>query len=262
MKAISSDRRALLSMLLLNTKGVITISDAERILSLPRPKARYLLWSLARNKWLNAIKSGVYVPVPLESLDSFPIEDPLKLAGELFQESYIGGWDAASHWGLTDQLFLKTWVFTTQKVPHKVYHVKNYTFLLTFIRRDKLFGLKVEWRGDVKIWITNPTRTLVDFAQYIGDFGLMAFIDIVKSYLASEYRDINKLMTYIEKMGNRTLFKRIGFILEKLVPEEKEAIEICKRNMSKGYSKIAPNLGCPRIVRRWNLKIPEGFAID
>lgn len=201
------------------------------------------------------------MPASIEATDSFPIEDPLKLAGELFPESYIGGWDAASHWGFTDQLFLKTWVFTTQKVPHKECRIKNHTFLLTSIQHGNLFGLVVDWKEAVKIRISDPTRTLIDFAQYIGDFGLMAFVDIFKTYLASEYKDIGKLMTYAGKMGNRTLFKRIGFILEKIAPEEVEAIKICKRNISKGYSKIAPNLECPRIVRRWNLKIPEGFVI-
>ncbi len=81
LKGLSTKRRQALSELLVKTQGVITIDDAQRILSLPRMKAQTFLWSLSRSGWLKMVQSGTYVPISLDVIDSqMTVENPFLLA--------------------------------------------------------------------------------------------------------------------------------------------------------------------------------------
>ncbi len=85
MKGALSHKRQKLAQLLSATNGIITINDAQNTFLIPREKARYLLLSLAKYGWLKPIKSGVYVPVPLEaSRQDHTAEDPFVVGNHLF----------------------------------------------------------------------------------------------------------------------------------------------------------------------------------
>lgn len=90
------------------------------------------------------------------------IADPWVLVPTLFGQCYIGGWSAAHHWELTEQLFNETFVFTRRRVTLKHVTVQGAAFLLHNTKPKRLFGLKTLWRGSAKVSISDPTRTLVD----------------------------------------------------------------------------------------------------
>lgn len=260
MKGFSAKKRQKLAELLSVTNGIITIDDAEKCLSLSREQARFLLWQYAQSGWLKSIKSGTYVPVSLETTDSnFTGEDPLLIAQHVFNPCYISGWSAASFWGFTDQLFLKNWVFTTQNVPSHQKSIQEHVFLLKHIPESYLYGLKTEWIQNNKIFYSDPHKTIIDFANFIEDYTLAGFLDVFQEYMQSDHKNLDHLLEYASLATNKTIFKRLGFVLEKFYPQEKISIEFCHQHISKGYSKISPASPCNHIVRRWNLRIPASL---
>ena len=78
----------------------------EETLAIPRVNAAKLLARWAAQGWLQRVRRGIYVAVPLESqrADSQP-EDSWIIAEAAFSPCYISGWSAAEHWGLTEQVF-------------------------------------------------------------------------------------------------------------------------------------------------------------
>ncbi len=80
----------------------------------------------------------------------------------LFGQCYIGGWTAAHHWELTEQLFNETFVFTTRRIAKKRVTAQGAVFLLHNVKAKRLFGLKTLWRGSAKVSISDAARTLVD----------------------------------------------------------------------------------------------------
>lgn len=57
-------------------------------------------------RWLARVRRGAYVPVPIESPSAdVALEDPWSVAMTTFAPCYMGGWSAAEHWGLTEQIF-------------------------------------------------------------------------------------------------------------------------------------------------------------
>lgn len=258
MKKVRTSSRQKVQALLAGTNGLVKIGDAQEILEVSREKASHILWCLAKQGWIRKLKDGLYRVVPLESSDaSVTDENPWMIANELFSPCYMGGWTAANFWGLTDQLFLKTWVMTTNPVHKKERSIAQHDYVLRQIKSTYLFGLKSEWVENNKISISDPHKTLLDFLSFPHDYTAQTMVEIFESYLRSELKNMNILTQYAQKIPNRTTLKRLGFLLELLAPYEKALIEFCHKNMSKGYSSLSTQSSCTQSIPRWNLKIPE-----
>ncbi|HUX79797.1 MAG TPA: hypothetical protein VMW10_08660, partial [Alphaproteobacteria bacterium] len=239
---------------------------AQEAFGVSREKASHMLWRLSKQGWIKKLKTGLYRVVPLESSDpSFTDENPWIIANELYAPCYIGGWTAANFWGLTDQLFLKTWVMTTRPVHKKTQSVSQHEYVLSQVKDESFFGLKIEWIENNKVLLSDPHKTLLDFLSFPDDYTAQTMVDITQSYLRSELKDIHLLDQYTQKIANKSVLKRLGFLLELLAPDEKSLIEFCYKNISKGYSSLSTQSPCTKAISRWNLRVParlKDYKID
>jgi len=86
----------------------VSVDVTSRTLGINRRAAAKLLSRWKQQGWLRRIGHGLYVPVPLDLAGSEQvIADPWVLVPTLFNQCYIGGWTAAHHWELTEQLFMR-----------------------------------------------------------------------------------------------------------------------------------------------------------
>src|SRR2546427_6149792 len=135
--------RARLAAVLRATKEVVSIDATADTLGLDRPAAAKLLSRWRQQGWLRRVGHGLYVPVPLDLAGSEQvIADPWVLVPTLFNECYIGGWTAAHHWELTEQLFNETLVFTSRRVSEKHVIAQGTVFVLHKVKLKRLLGLK------------------------------------------------------------------------------------------------------------------------
>src|SRR5215471_20829010 len=106
---------------------------------------------------------------------------PWVVVPELFGPAHIGGWSAAEHWGLTEQLFRSVCVLTTRPIRSKKETIQGIEFSLKHIRPSVMFGTQPIWRGSVKVVeISGPAKTIVDM---LGDPALGGGIRHVKECL-------------------------------------------------------------------------------
>jgi len=251
--------RLRLAMLLRGTKGTVSVGDAAEILDLPRDTAAKLLARWAANGWLSRVRRGLYVPVPLESRTAdVPLEDAWPVAARLFAPCYIGGWSAAEFWDLTEQIFRTVVVLTTQRPRERRQRVKGTDYLLRTIPEKALFGLKSVWRGPVKVEVSDPSRTVLDFLDdpQLGG-GIRSVTDMFKNYLGSDKKNLALLLDYANRLNNGAVFKRLGFLLELLAQDEKAAIAECSKRMTAGTAKLDTALPCNKLVTRWRLWVPK-----
>src|ERR1700730_7687230 len=123
--------RARLAAVLRATKGVGSVDVTSQPLGIERRAAAKLLSRWREQGWLRRIGHGLYVSVPLDLSGSEQvIGDPWVLVPTLFGQCYIGGWTAAHHWELTEQLFNETVVFTARRVTAKRVTAQGGVFLL------------------------------------------------------------------------------------------------------------------------------------
>ena len=78
-------------------------------------------------------------------------------------------------------------------------------------------------------------------------------------YLRSENKNTKLLAEYAGRLGNGAVFKRLGFLLERLAPSEQEAITACSSNLTKGNAKLDPRLGADKLVTRWRRWTPANW---
>ncbi len=261
---IKSKGRHLLGKLLQASKESFTVAEASQILNVSRIQAAYFLAMWTKNGWLHRVYRGIYVPVPLQSTSTEVVpEEPWLIAHKLFSPCYIGGWTAAHHWNFTEQLFNSIFVITTKKVHQRDYKLHGVNFKVKTILSKKMFGLQFIWSGNVKIAISDPSKTIIDGLDEPAVFGGIRMVaDILSAYLHSKEFNQDKLFEYANKIGNSAVYKRLGYLIELLQPTGSAAIiSICKKKLKSGYSQLDPASTGDRLETRWNLWVPKSFKL-
>ena len=250
--------RARLSAVLRAAKEVVSVDLASNTLGIERGPAAKLLSRWRAQGWLRRVGPGLYVPVPLDLAGTEQvISDPWVLVPTLFGQCYIGGWTAAHHWELTEQLFNETIVFTTRRVVDKRVTAQGAVFVLHNIPAKRLFGLKTLWRGSVKVAISDAARTLVDMlsAPETGG-GIDPVAECLRAYLDGKTGEGDLLVRYAEQFGNGAVFKRLGFLAETRLNDKKLA-DACRSRLTKGYARLDPALSSSNLVTAWRLWVPS-----
>jgi predicted transcriptional regulator of viral defense system len=250
--------RERLAAVLRATKDVLSLETAATTLELDRPAAAKVLSRWAKQGWLRRVGRGLYVPVPLDlSTSEQVVPDPWVLVPALFGESYIGGWTAAHHWDLTEQLFNETLVFTTRRIAEGRVNAQGVIFLPHHTAKKRLFGLKAVWRGTTRITLSDPARTLVDMlaTPEVGG-GIDHVADCLVRFHKTAPEDTGLLVDYAARYGNGAIFKRLGFLAEALLRDAALA-DTCQKRLTKGYARLDPALACDKLATGWRLWVPE-----
>lgn len=259
---LGKEDRKRLSAILRETKGTISVQEVAKILRVSPSDAAKMLSRWAKKGWLSRVRRSLYIRIPLESRTAdVPLEDPWIIADRLFSPCYIGGWSAAEYWDLTEQVFRTIVVMTVRKPRDRSPVIKGIGFLLRTVSGEALFGTKPVWRGDVKVSVSDPSRTVLDMldSPKFGG-GIRSTTDIFSNYLKSENRNLELLISYAKRLGNGAVFKRLGFLTERIAPNQKAIIEECRVRLTKGNVMLDPALKADRLVTRWRLWVPESWA--
>ena len=267
-----------LSLLVQSAGDFVRIEDAEKTLNLSRTQSTKLLSQWASQGWLRRVGVGIYVPVPLDLLDSKQvIEDPWILVPALFSPAYIGGRTAAEYWDLTEQIFRDIVIFTSRPIRSKRVKVQSTTFTLKVVKEKKIFGTQSIWRNQTKVEVSDIYKTLIDVLDDPSTGGgiqhiLDCFDNFMKqkqskkevSYLKfNNYKQwkehsFKMLISYAERLGNGAVFKRLGFLAERH-PEGYDLAVACKKKLTKGNAKLDSSLDCDHLITRWRLWAPKSW---
>lgn len=252
--------RARLAAVLKAGRDVVRIEDAANVLNISRTEAAKILSRWAGQGWLRRVGVGTYVPVQLELLGTDQVvEDPWIIVPSLFDPAYIGGWSAAEHWDLTEQIFRDIVVFTARPVRQSQLHHPAADFLLKHVAQERLFGTKSVWRGQTRVAVSNIHRTIIDMLHdpTIGG-GIQHVGDCFERYLSHADRDDEKLIAYGDRLGNGAIFKRLGFLAERH-SEGNALAKASQQRLTQGHAKLDTAMDCPRLITRWRLRVPESW---
>jgi predicted transcriptional regulator of viral defense system len=124
------------------------------------------------------------------------------------------------------------------------------------------WGLKSDWRGDIRLRFADPARTVVDIldSPKIGG-GVRHAAEVLGAYF--DENDPMVLIDYGDRLGNRAIFKRLGYMAETLELGTPDLIAACLERLSSGISSLDPDgpAGGRRIMR-WGLLINVKLAQD
>ena len=252
-------RRAQLAVLHRRFPGPFNAKQAAQELGTAIGSTRRLLAALATGGWLARVRPGWYIAVPLAASEpSEWREDPWIVAATLFAPGYIGGWSAAEHWGLTDQIFSVVYVVAGKRVTpsrqshsgYRLHHSERGhrdtvrdTASLAPDRCPSMCPIRI---APSSIFSTYPPRPEVRCMQPKSSC----------TYFESADADPARLLQYGDRLGRGTVFKRLGYLAERQQLADASFISACRSRITRGLSWLdpaGPRNG--RIVSRWNLRV-------
>jgi predicted transcriptional regulator of viral defense system len=262
---IGTRGRAELTRVLASGRRFVTPADVVEALDVDADAAAKRLSRWAADGWLRRAKRGLYIPVPVDAGNPAAwSEDALIVATAIWPPCYFTGWTAANHWALTEQVFRTTVLKTAARVRSSSAHALDHDYLLSHVSEDQLaWGLKTEWRNEVRVRFADPARTVVDVLDTprLGG-GIRHGAEIVASYL--DDHDPGTLVEYGDRLGNGAVFKRLGYLVEALGLVHDDLVVACRERLSAGVSLLDPDgREAGRRLSRWGLRInvlvaPEG----
>jgi predicted transcriptional regulator of viral defense system len=256
---LSATSRNQLSRLLRDSPSVVTPGEAAAVLGLTPALAARRLAAWSRAGWLARVRRGAYVPVPIESESpDIALEDAWAVAAAMFEPCYIGGWSAAEHWGLTEQIFSSLCVMTTKRPRDRKPVLRKTKFSLHTVQTTHFIGLKTVWRGGTRVQLSDPARTLIDMlADPALGGGIRHVVEMLATLLHDYPKDAAKLADYASWLGVGSVFKRLGYLLQRDHPDQEALIAVCQARLSAGYAKLDPALPADRLVTHWRVWVPE-----
>jgi predicted transcriptional regulator of viral defense system len=245
--------------------SLFSIGKAAEILHSDRTSAAKNLARWHHQGLIARVAPGLYALIPADvTAANFTLEDTWQLIPQLFAPGYVGGWSATEYWDLTEQIFNTLMVFTTQLVPHKQLKIGQQRFELKHVNESRLFGLKPVWRGQEKVMISDMHRTIIDlFDDLQAGAGLLHATDCLRNYLKKPDANLNILNEYAQKINNGALYKRLGFLLQKLMGDTHPIIETFHAKLTEGNSYLDPRQKKQvRLIRHWRLFVPIAFEFE
>ena len=234
----------------------VTVTDVEEALGVERPEAAKRLARWAGQGWLRRVRRDLYIPVPVDALDPASWgADPLVIADAVWDPCYVSGWTAANHWGLTEQSFRTIVIKSAARVRRSRQRLLDTDYLLAHTNHESLeWGMAVEWREERRIRIADPARTVIDILDdpRLGG-GIRVVGEVLGAYL--DDHDPAQLLTYGDRLGNGTVFKRLGYLGETLGVTGALLAE-CESRLPSGVSLLDPALaGTGPRSARWRLRL-------
>jgi len=253
--------RAKLSRVLERHAGVITPKIVAEELGVTTQESGRLLARWNKNGWVHRIKRGVYLSASLSSTSTKPvIEEPFLIAESIYGPGYIAGFSAVKHWDLSEQIVETITYFTRKKVKNRNPTHGGVKFRLKTVVGYKIFGLKTIWVGSKRIHVSDPTKTIIDLFDDPKIIGGMTIVkDIFSEYFESDYYDFNLLLHYIDKIGNRSIYKRLGFLFDTNFTVSQKQLAFLRENTSKGYTIFDSGIASPCTIPKWRLKTSNSW---
>ena len=258
---MAADDRTLVATLARAAKsGVISLPAAGRAMGAPGAAAALQLRRLVRQGWIERLRRGLYLVKPLNAAPNQPAipEDPWVLAREVFSPCYIGGWSAAEHWELTEQIFRSTLIVTATPARKTEVCIGGHDFRVFRVPQVRLtVGVVKVWRGPERVDVSGLERTILDGLrnpELVG--GGRHLAQIFRAYGEHKQRDFGRLLDVSRETASGAAWKRLGFLVERLWPSEAKVIATARRHLTTGYVRLDPgNRHHGKLSKRWRLWI-------
>jgi hypothetical protein len=256
---LSAKSRGQLSRLLRDSPPVVTPSEAAGVLGVDTAVAARRLAAWSRAGWLAAV--GAAPTFRSRSSLNRPMSrwrirgpSPPRCSGPC----YIGGWSAAEHWGLTEQIFRSLCVMTTKRPRNRKAGAAQGTLRAshrggrTLHRPEDSLARRHARAG------FGPGAHLVDM---LADPALAAVFAMLARCWGTSLHvsspEAPKLADYASQARHWcSLQTASASCCSGIIPIKALLIELCRQSLSAGYAKLDPALPADRLVTAWRVWVP------
>ncbi len=213
-------------------KPIVTFDEIREGSGLSRERLRPALMALTKRGWLKRINRGLYMIVPVEAgTNRLFTESSFVIAKHLMPDGAVSHWSAFNFHGFTDQLPRGVYVSGTRRMHNREVLDLQYTFVC--MGKESFFGHEDIWVENEKVRITDKERTLIDALWMPKHCGGMALILGSLDTDSVSKLDHKRLDEYLHRLDRTVLFKRFGFLSDRMgwkIPEAEAWLGAVDRN--------------------------------
>lgn len=217
-KSLSKQEYSILSAFAIKNKKAITSQDIKNNFDFSEGKTRIILHRLVKKGWLERIEKGKYLIIPLEGMEGWA-EHPFVFVPKLVKSYYISYRTALAYYGLTEQIPLYVFVATTERKSPLEF--QGYTYKFIRMCKRKFFGFEMMQLSDTEINVADKEKAVIDCLDREEYAGSILEVARVLHNNPGEF-DFNKIAKYALRMKNRSLIRRLGFLLDMIQQDTKK----------------------------------------
>jgi len=255
-KILGNTEARFLATLASRDKSIFTTEDARQATGTSALATNSLISNLLAKKWLIRLNRGTYLIVPLSAGEAGEYsENWYVVARHLIEPAgyYLSHFSALEIHQMTTQPVLTVYISTPVRRISKEIAGARYRFVA--IKREDLWGLEDTWvTPSERVKTSDLERTILDCLDRPDLSG--GVIEVARGLWAVRDRiDFVKLVQYTERLGRKTVAKRLGFLLEALAIGTPESTAALKRFVTASYTLLDPTLPAEgRYVAKWRVR--------
>lgn len=237
----------------LYSERVVTTEDVREILEEKKMATEYIT-NLRKKGFFKRIKKGLYAIAPPDLVNKDEIKpDKFLLASKIKDEYYISHHSALEFHGLAQSIHNR--VYITSKTTGRSFTFSGIDYKILTSRY--FFGFEKTNHLNSTITVSDREKTILDCIRspkYAGGWE-----ELVKSLEKIPSIDVETLMIYLQKIDEKSLYQKTGFILENI--DFKNFEEISDELLSKVGERTyyIDKEKDSYYVKRWNLMVPKRF---
>src|SRR3989338_1859539 len=225
--SISAAEFGIIERLRSNEVKVFNADTLQKILGWKKEKIYQAVHRMKAKGIVSEIGGGKYIMSSAEM-------DIYQTACRIIWQSYISFWSALSYYKFTEQLPRTVFLATTK--ARKTLKVNNTPLVFAKLSEKRFFG----YEKTDDIVIASREKAIIDsilFSRYAG--GIAEVFKCLKS--AWSELDKNILIDYAFRAKNKSLLKRLGFLIEKgSLDIDANLIKKINAKIGTGFSKLDP----------------------
>jgi predicted transcriptional regulator of viral defense system len=180
------------------------------LFDVPIAKAYELLRRLKAEELVRPVEAGKYLLLGFQP--ERVLSNPMFIATRLAHPAYVSFWSALHFHGLTEQVPRTVFVATTRK--RRPLDFDGARFVFVKVAPYKFFGYQRERIGDLPVLMAEVEKALVDSLDQLRYAGGLP--EVAKAlYQARQRLDVERLVEYANRMRNRSLCSRLGYLLDR-----------------------------------------------
>jgi len=235
---------------------VFTIQDIIGVLNVSSQHARNLAARMVQKNAVERVKSGLFVRIPENVILGKGLyrEDAILIADKAVEDTFLSHYTALSLHGLEERYANRVYVTTRRRQRNIHYHDVHIQYITVMPQR--FFGMETMSYSNDTIAVADRERAIMDAVnapRYSGGWS-----EVISCLRNLEVVDWEKLQSYLVRFGNKSLARRIGYLMEKLknvsLPED------VKRRMRELSGDSIYYFDRPRegsLDKGWNLVVPD-----
>jgi predicted transcriptional regulator of viral defense system len=233
----------------------ITIGEAKEIAK-KDSTARMALWRLSCKGNLRRVRSGLYAAIPLEiSGKEFEVNRYLMFDRAMGSKGALAFHSALELHGVAQSDFNTVYYLSTLRKSS--FATENLTFRPVWAPR--LFGVTTVHVDEIPVRVTDKERTFLDCVRRPNLCGGLE--EFLKSAEGFTTMSPVKLMDYLERFDEQSLYQRTGFILTFLgtrIRTSDDLLEALRKRVGKNVYYLTPGRKKrrSRLNKEWNVMVP------